>query len=38
MLSQFNQNSSLSTGIAMESHRLNPSKPQRPIASLKTAQ
>jgi hypothetical protein len=38
MLSQFYQNGSLSPGIAMESHRLNPSAPQRPKASLKTAQ
>ena len=38
MLSQFYLNGSLSPGIAMESHRLNPSTPKRPIANLKTAQ
>jgi hypothetical protein len=38
MLSQFNQNGSLSPGIDMESHRRNPSKPQRTIANLKFAQ
>ena len=38
MLSQFNLSGSLSPGIDMQSHRRNPSTPQRPNANLKFAQ